>query len=53
MGSDVVTDRRAQKIRFGVALVVFVLWVAGLASMAALSGRRPQPKPTPRATTAP
>ncbi len=44
-------DRRAQKLRFGVALVVFGLWVAGLAGMAALSGRPPQA--SPRATASP
>jgi len=53
MESVVAVDRRAQKLRFGVALVVFGLWVAGLASMAALSGRRPQANPAPRAHAAP
>ncbi len=38
-------DRRAQKMRFGVALAVFGLWVAALAGMAALSARPPRPAP--------
>jgi hypothetical protein len=34
-------DRR----RFYAALGLFLLWVAALAAMAALSGRRPDPSP--------
>jgi hypothetical protein len=35
------TDRR----RFAAALAVYLLWVAALGALAALSGRRPAPRP--------
>ncbi len=37
--------RAGQKVRFAVALVVFGLWVAALAGMAATCTRPPQARP--------
>ena len=43
--------RAGQRLRFAAALVIFGLWVAGLAGMAATSGRPPQAaKPAPAAS---
>ncbi|WP_435015330.1 hypothetical protein TA3x_002868 [Tundrisphaera sp. TA3] len=43
MDAAVKSGDRALKVRFYVALAVFGLWVAGLASMAVTSGHRPRP----------
>jgi len=39
-----------RRLRFGLALVVFALWVVSLGVMAVLSAREPPPQPIPRKT---